>query len=113
MVGTALPLQVCGTELRGFGAPEAKSAALLSVSVAPPRARKAAVVLESVGAPPAPSKQLGALPPVPYPTKSTTVGLASGHAPVRKVVELTSASFALVPDMAMLPMAFGVGRLTV
>jgi len=43
--------------LRGAGAPAAKSAALLSVSVQPPSARKAAVVLLSVGAAPLPSKK--------------------------------------------------------
>ena len=45
----------------GSGAPAAKSAALLSVSVVPPPARIAAVVLLRVGAAAAPSKKL-ALP---------------------------------------------------
>ena len=37
-------------ELRGLGAEAEKSAALLAVSVAPPAARKRAVVLEPAGA---------------------------------------------------------------
>ena len=44
-------------ELRGAGAPAAKSAPLLSVSVQPPFARKPAEVLERVGAALAPSKK--------------------------------------------------------
>src|SRR5262245_1725470 len=55
---------------RGVGAPALKSAVLSLVSVAPPPARSAAVVLLSVGAAPDPSKQVAA---VPYPTKSTIV----------------------------------------
>ena len=48
--------------LRGFGLPVAKSAALLSVSVQPPRARRAAVVLLGPAVGPAPSKQFAVLP---------------------------------------------------
>src|SRR5207302_9271470 len=43
--------------LRGAGEEAVKSATLLSVSVQPPSARKAAVVLESAGAGVAPSKK--------------------------------------------------------
>ena len=48
--------------LRGFGAPAAKSAALLSVSVAPSSARRAAVVFDRPGAGAAPSKLLAVVP---------------------------------------------------
>src|SRR5688572_6105554 len=46
---------------RGVGVPAAKSALLLSVSTQPPLFRRPAVVFESVGAAPLPSKKL-ALP---------------------------------------------------
>jgi hypothetical protein len=46
--------------LRGAGAPAAKSPELLSVSVQPFEARRAAVVLESVAAGALPSKQFAA-----------------------------------------------------
>src|SRR5258706_9155287 len=55
---------------RGLGATAVKSAELLSVSVQPAPALSAAVVLDSVGVGPTPSKQLV---PTPKPTKSTTV----------------------------------------
>jgi len=56
-----------GEELfRGEGVPAAKSAALLLVSVHPPFARNAAVVLDREGAAPAPSKKSA----IPYPTRS-------------------------------------------
>src|SRR5215471_10163281 len=48
--------------LPGAGAPAIKSEALLSVSVHPLPARSVAVVLESVAAPPLPSKQLAVAP---------------------------------------------------
>jgi hypothetical protein len=51
--------------LRGAGAPAAKSAALLSVSVQPLLARKSAAVAEMVGAAPEPSKKFAPLVPVP------------------------------------------------
>jgi hypothetical protein len=45
-------------ELRGSGRPTTKSAALLLVSVNPPRPRMMAVVLLGLGAGPAPSKKV-------------------------------------------------------
>ncbi len=51
-------------EFRGLGAPDAKSAPLLSLSLQPLAARRPAVVFVSVGAGDV-SKQLGWLPPVP------------------------------------------------
>jgi hypothetical protein len=48
--------------LRGIGAPPAKSAPLLSVSVQPASPRSNAMVLDGAAAGPAPSTQLAALP---------------------------------------------------
>jgi hypothetical protein len=54
--GAAVGPQEPKTELlRGFGVVAAKSAALLSVSVHPPFARRSAVVVLGAGAGPAPS----------------------------------------------------------
>src|SRR5690349_15107039 len=50
---------------RGVGAAAAKSAALLSVSVHPPSARKSDWVVLMVGAGPEPSKKLAPVAPVP------------------------------------------------
>src|SRR5436190_20652853 len=68
--GFASPLPVGGVPphvdelllLRGFGAPTAKSAELLSVSVQPPLARSTAVVLAGAGAGALPSKQFAVAP---------------------------------------------------
>src|SRR5262245_29885243 len=96
--------------LRGAGAPFAKSAPFWSVSVQPPARRRAAVVLERLGAVgPAPSKAEAA---VPKPTRSRTDGFdrQSAEVPqVRSVVLVTSATFPEVAAMAMLPIASGVG----
>ena len=96
--------------LRGFGAPTAKSAPLLLVSMLPSPPRSAAVVLLSVPVGALPSKQLAALP---KPTKSTTFASAVGQAPVSAVVLRLSATLPAVPAMAMVPVASGVGRSTV
>ena len=57
------PQAVTGdAELPGAGAAAVKSAALESVSLQPPSARTAAVVAESPGAGPAPSKKLAVSP---------------------------------------------------
>ena len=48
--------------------------------------------------------------PPPYATKSTST---DGHAPVRAVVLATRATFAFVAPIEMVPVASGVGRLTV
>src|SRR5690242_9922424 len=104
-VGTAfggLPL------LRGAGAPVEKSPPLSSVSWAPLLFRSAAVVFESVAVGPAPSKQVAL---APKPTKSMMPAL--GHAPLNAAAPLTSATFPLVADIAMVPVASGGGRVVV
>src|SRR6478672_1872627 len=64
--------------LRGLGAPLEKSLALLSVSIQPSAARRAAVVFDKVAAGFV-SEQLAVLPVVlPYPMKSTTL-VANGQ----------------------------------
>src|SRR5262245_65136142 len=108
---TATPHGASGAAvLRGVGAPFAKSAPFWSVSVHPPARRSAAVVLERLGVVgPAPSNAEAA---VPKPTKSRTAGFArqsAGVPQVRSVVLVTSATLPEVADMAMLPMASGVG----
>ena len=94
--------------LRGCGATTEKSAALLSVSVQPLAARSAAVVFDRhrVGAA---SKQLAV---GPNPTRSMIVP-PTGQAPLSAVVLLTSATFPAVPDIAIVPVASGVGRFVV
>src|SRR5574341_1043183 len=92
--------------LRGFGAPVAKSAALFSVSVQPLLPRRSAVVLLGAGAA-LPSMQVV---PVPKPRKSTIVPPNGQPEPVSSVVLLTSATLPAVADMAIEPVAFGVGR---
>src|ERR1700744_2472190 len=98
-------------ELRGFGAPAVKSAALLLVS-APFASRETEVVLLGAGVGPPPSKQFV---PEPNPTKSTmcaSVGLFvedPGHAPVSAVVTLTSATLPAVALIAIEPVWSGVG----
>lgn len=88
----------------GIGNPAAKSALLLSVSVQPLFARITALVLEGAAVGPPPSKQL-AVPPKP--TKSTIP--EEGQTPVSDVVVLTNATLPTVADMAMVPVASGVG----
>jgi hypothetical protein len=93
-------------ELRGFGAVTVKSAALLSVSTAPPPARTAAVVLDrfGVGEPSADDAV------VPYPTKSRTPGwVAHPVEQVSAVPFVTSATLPAVADIAIAPVASGVG----
>ena len=88
-----------------------KSDEFTSVSVQPPDARNAAVVLVSAGAAAAPSKKFA----VPKPTRSAIrARWASEHAvdpPLHAsaVALLTSATFPAVPDMLMVPVASGVG----
>ncbi|MGH8598997.1 MAG: hypothetical protein ACREXT_20305, partial [Gammaproteobacteria bacterium] len=64
--------------LRGVGAPDAKSVALLSVSVQPLLPRRTAVVLLGAGVGPAPSKQFAV---TPNPAKSM-IDAPIGQAPV-------------------------------
>ena len=109
-VGGGPPAQepAAAAELRGVGGdPAAKSSALTSVSVQPPAARSADVVLES--APAFPSKSVAA----PYPIRSATNELAEqlpAAAPhVSGAVPRTSAI--LPPETARLdvPVASGLG----
>src|SRR5947208_8755252 len=81
-------------ELRGFGAPAVKSAALLSVSVAPSARRRSAVVLDRPGAAPAPSNSFA----LPYPTKSR-----------RSPADETRATLPLPAAIAIEPVTSGVG----
>ena len=95
-----------GEELfRGAGLPRVKSLELSFVSVQPLPLRIAAVVFESTSVGPLPSKQFA----LPKPTKS----VALGHVPVSAAVESTRATFPLVADIVIVPVASGVGRLTV
>jgi hypothetical protein len=88
---------------RGLGAPAAKSELLLSVSVQPLTARMTAVVVEgaAVGAV---SEQFAV---APKPTWSTT--FVPGQAPFNATVLLTSATLPAVADIAIVPVASGVG----
>ena len=110
MVGVEHPPQIFSgeDELRGLGAPVVKSALLLSVSVQPLLKRSAAVVLESVAVGALPSAQVE---PVPYDTTSTAAFVAGQ--PLNAVVELTNATFPAVPLKASVPVALGIGKLTV
>ena len=96
--------------LRGFGAPVTKSSELLSVSKQPLSRRRAAVVFESVGAGPVPSKQVSA---VPYPTKSISPEAVLGQLAVMAVVLLINATLVELELTGMVPIASGVGRLSV
>ncbi len=92
--------------LRGIGVISTKSALLLSVSVQPLPLRTSAVELPSPAAASV-SKQFA----VPYPTKST-VFPPLGQAPASAAVCATSATFAFVPLMPIVPMASATGRPT-
>ena len=94
---------------RGFGAPAVKSRAFWSVSVQPLLFLSTAFVLLGAGVGPEPSKQFGV---DPYPTKSWMLAPA-GQEPVRVVVVLTSATLLAVADIAMVPVASGVGKFVV
>jgi hypothetical protein len=106
--GAAHPEQaLVGEEvLRGFGASAVKSVALLSVSVQPLAPRRTAVVLLGAAVGAEPSKQFAV---VPYPTKSMMLAPV-GHDPVNAVWLLTKATFPAVADIAMIPVASGVGK---
>ena len=98
---------------RGDAAPVAKSLLLLSVSVQPDAALRAAVVLVRVAVG-APSEQLV---PEPYPTRSITLA-PPGHAvpEVIKVWLLRRATFPAPAAIAIplpAPIASGVGRFVV
>ena len=106
------PVQIwVGDELlRGFGAPDTKSMELSLVSKQPSFKRRSAVVFVSKGAVPEPSKQ--SVPP--YPTRSTIPAAAAlGQAAVIVVVLFTIATFVDVELTGMVPIASGVGRLSV
>src|ERR1043165_7404058 len=103
----AVPHALSGDALlRGAGVPVLKSVLLLSVSVQPPFTRSAADVLvrPAVGLV---SEQFAV---EPYPMTSTTP--AVGQARVTAVVELERTFFPAVADIAIVPVASGVGRST-
>src|SRR5882672_11136998 len=110
---TPLQVLVADAEFRGLGAPVAKSARLLSVSVQPLLVRKPAVVLLSVGAA-APSKKLA----FPYPTKSMILASSAAGQGVEPplqaspVVVLTNATLPAPALMVMVPVTSGVGNAT-
>ena len=91
---------------RGFGAPAVKSRAFWSVSVQPLLFLSTAFVLLGADVGPEPSKQFAV---DPYPTKSWMLAPA-GQEPVRVVVVLTSATLPAVADIAIEPLASGVGK---
>lgn len=91
----------------GLGVAVEKLAELLLESVHPFAALKMASVAEGAGVGPVPSKQLAV---VPKPTKSITPTV--GHAPVNAVVFETNATLPTVADIAIVPVASGVGRAT-
>ena len=96
--------------MRGLGTPEAKSFALLSVSVQPPSFLTAAVALARVGAA-VPSKKLA----LPYPTRSTICAVCAGKHGVEPplhgnpVAVFARMTLPAVADMAMVPVASGAG----
>ena len=80
------------------------------MSIQPPLFLKSAVVLPGAGAGPEPSKQkLDVAAVLPYPTRSRMFALV-GHAPESAVVPKTSATFPVVADKAIVPLASGVGK---
>ncbi len=93
--------------MRGFGAPDVKSALLFPASKQPPLPLETLNEFEGAGVGPAPSKQFAV---EPNPTKSITVTV--GHVPVRATFEFESATFPAVPDIAIDPEISGVGRAT-
>jgi hypothetical protein len=95
--------------LRGFTVPVVKSAALLSVSVAPFPARKSEAVADGAGAAPVPSNASA----VPYPTKSATFAAPAGLSTAKTVVVDVTATLPAVADIEIVPVASGVGRLVV
>jgi len=91
----------------GFGVAVEKLAELLLESVHPFAALKTASVADGAAVGPVPSKQFAV---DPKPTKSITP--AVGHAPVSATVLETNAIFPAVADMAIVPVASGVGSAT-
>lgn len=91
----------------GFGVAVEKFVELLLESVHPFAALKTAKVAEGAAVGPVPSKQFAV---VPKPTKSITPDV--GHAPVNAVVLETKATLPAVADIAIVPVASGVGMAT-
>ena len=112
ITGARAPAQECRPDelFRGFGAPVAKSLALLSVSAQPELPLWTEVVLLGAGVGPEPSNVLAV---VPKPTKSTIVAPLAGVDAAKAVVLLHSTTLPAVADMLMLPITSGVGRFTV
>jgi len=97
-------------EFRGFGVPVSKSLELLLESVSPAAFLMIAVVLLGAGAAPEPSK---IKTPEPAPTKSTTPDAFAALDAAKALVLLTNATLKAVPDIPMVPVASGVGKLAV
>jgi hypothetical protein len=93
---------------RGLGSPAEKSDELLLLSVHPALALITALVFDGAGVGPEPSKQFAV---VPKPTISTTPIV--GHDPDNAVTEFTNATLPAVADMAIVPIASGVGSAVV
>mgnify|MGYP006213364259 CR=1 FL=1 len=92
----------------GDGAPAAKSAELMLLSVQPFAALKTAFVLDGAGVGPTPSKQFAV---VPNPTKSTIVGPVGQLVPeVINVFTFSKAILPAVPAIGIVPLASGVGN---
>src|SRR5690242_16370733 len=110
ITGGVITAQECVDEelLRGLGAAAVKSAALSSVSAHPSLARWSELpALLGAGAAPVPSNPF----PVPNPTKSIIpVPVPVANCPDNAVELLTRATFPLLPDIFMLPVASGVGK---
>ena len=104
-----VPLQSYGAVelLRGVGAPVAKSAALLSVSVQPPPPRKIVRVFEGAGAGPLPSY---AFAPDPYPTKSTSDANPAGLETVNTAMLFNSATLPAAVASASVPTTSAAGN---
>ena len=81
--------------LRGFGAPSAKSRALLSVSMQPPPARKSAVVLLGAGADP----RLRSNWPSHRSQRNQRHRRQTGKVPLNGVALVTKATLPTVADM--------------
>ena len=92
--------------LRGAGAAATKSAALLSVSVAPPPTRWSDVVLDRPGA----GEVSYELAELLYPMRSLTpAAVAQPVAQVSALALVTSATLPALADIAIVPVASGVG----
>nr|WP_229201882.1 hypothetical protein [Arsenicibacter rosenii] len=105
-VGVVIQRLTAVDEFRGLGAPLAKSAVLLLLSIHPLEALKIALVALGAEAEAVPSKHVVVLP---YPTKSTIVA-PDGHAPLKAFVVLTNATFPSVALKFIFPFTSIAGK---